>query len=54
MDDWIDASARLPKEGETISLPGMKDKYTIHGAALYDKDKLTIPLSLVEKYKIET
>lgn len=53
MEDWIDASARLPKEGETISLPGLSAKYFVHGTALYNKGKLAIPISIVEKYKIE-
>ena len=54
MEDWIDASARLPKEGETISLPGLSAKYCVHGTALYNnKGKLAIPISIIEKYKIE-
>lgn len=53
MDDWIDASARLPQDGETITLPNMSAKYTVHGTALYNKGKLAIPISIVEKYKIE-
>ena len=52
MEDWIDASARLPQEGETIILPEIKAKYYVHGSALYNHGKLAIPISLVEKYKI--
>lgn len=53
MEDWIDASARLPQEGETISLPGLSAKYFVHGTALYNRGRLSIPICLVEKYKIE-
>lgn len=53
MDDWIDASARLPKEGETISLPGLSAKFLVQGTALYNRGRLSIPVCLVEKYKIE-
>jgi hypothetical protein len=54
MEDWIDVHDRWPQEGETISLPGLKDKYKVQGPALYNnKGRLSIPLSLVEKYKIE-
>ena len=52
MEDWIDASARLPQEGETIILPEIKAKFYVHGSALYDKGKLAIPINIVEKYKI--
>lgn len=52
MDDWIDARYRLPQEGETIILPNIKAKYYVHGAALYNRGKLAIPISLVEKYQI--
>ena len=54
MDDWIDASKRLPQEGETIVLPDIKAKYFVHGTALYNRGRLAIPISIVEKYKIET
>ena len=50
---WIDSKDRMPKEGEIISLPGIKGKYEVHGVALYNKGRLAIPICLVEKYKIE-
>jgi hypothetical protein len=53
MEDWIDARYRLPQEGETISLPDINAKYLVHGNALYNRGKLAIPISLVDKYKIE-
>lgn len=43
----------MPQEGEIISLPDMKGKYEVHGVALYNKGRLSIPLCLVERYKIE-
>lgn len=53
MDDWIDASVRPPREGEAVSLPGIKEKYFVSRYALYNKGKLAIPISIIEKYKIE-
>lgn len=53
MDDWIDARIMLPQEGETISLPGLSAKFLVHGTALYNRGRLSIPICLVEKYKID-
>lgn len=53
MSGWIDSCARMPQEGEIISLPGIKGKYTVRGTGLYEKDRLAIPISIVEQYKIE-
>ena len=49
----IDASDRMPQDGEVISLPGIKGRYLVHGQALYNHGRLAIPLCLVEKYMIE-
>lgn len=40
-------------DGEFISLPNMKAVYEVRGVSLYNKGRLAIPLSIVEKYKIE-
>ena len=53
MEDWIDASERPPRDGETITLPGLKGRYEVRGAALYEKGRLVFPVSLVDKYRIE-
>lgn len=53
MEEWIDASARPPQEGETIEIPGVKGRHEVHGPSLYNnKGRLAIPLCLVEKYRI--
>ncbi len=54
MEDWLDAQIRMPQEGEHISLPGIKGIYEVKGPSLYNnKGRLSIPLCLVEKYKLE-
>lgn len=53
MEDWIDIRERWPMDGEFISLPNMKAVYEVRGVSLYNKGRLAIPLSIVEKYKIE-
>lgn len=53
MEEWIDARLRMPQEGESISLPDIKGKYKVQGISLFNsKGRLSIPLCLVEKYKI--
>lgn len=53
MDEWIDSRTRMPQEGESVSLPGIRGKYLVRGVSLFNnKGQLSIPLSLVEKYKI--
>lgn len=52
MEDWIDIRDRQPRDGEFISLPGIKGKYEVRGPSLYNKGRLAIPLCLVEKYKL--
>ncbi len=52
--EWIDAKLRMPQEGDFISLPGIKGKYEVKGLSLLNgKGQLSIPLGLVEKYRIE-
>ncbi len=54
MEEWIDARLRMPQEGESISLPGMKGRYTVRGVSLLNsKGQISIPLCLIEKYRIE-
>ncbi len=54
MEEWINARTRMPQEGEIISLPGFKGKYKVQGMSLFNsKGRLSIPLCLVEKYKIK-
>lgn len=53
MEDWIDIRERWPGDGELISLPDMKAIYEVRGVSLYNKGRLAIPLSIVEKYKLE-
>ena len=54
MEEWLDAQIRMPQEGEHISLPGIKGTYEVKGPSLYNnKGRLSIPLCLVEKYKLE-
>lgn len=52
MEEWIDVQDRVPQEGDIISLPGIKGSYEVHGPALYNRGRLAIPISLVEKYQI--
>lgn len=52
MSDWIKSQDRMPREGDTISLPGIKGVYEVHGTALYNKGKLSIPICIVEEYKL--
>lgn len=51
--DWIDAQARPPKEGEIVYLPGIKIPLEVRANGLYNKGQLAIPISIVEKYRIE-
>ena len=53
MEEWIDIRDRWPQEGETLLLPALKGKFVVHKTALYLSGRLTIPLGIVEKYKID-
>lgn len=53
MEDWIDATTRLPQEGEIIELKDLNGRYEVRGLALFNaRGKLAIPICLVEHYKI--
>ena len=53
MNGWILASERMPKDGETIMLYGMKKKYEVRGSAIYHKGKIAMSVGLIDKYRID-
>lgn len=53
MSDWILASERMPEDGETIMLHGLKKKYKVKGSAIYHKGQIAMSVGLIEKYRID-